>query len=68
MHSANGRPRYNVTLSLIGWVHTQDDPCRNVDKPSKDEVGIFRENKAPIKYPVRHPFEIAIIFWFAPTT
>ena len=27
MHSANERYRYTVTPSLIGWVHTQNDPC-----------------------------------------
>ena len=27
MGSTNGRWRYNVTSSLIGWVHTQNDPC-----------------------------------------
>ena len=25
--SANGRRRYDITSSLIGWAHTQDDPC-----------------------------------------
>ena len=28
MSSANERRRYNVTTSLIGWAHTQDDPVR----------------------------------------
>ena len=27
MHPANERRRYDVTSSLIGWVHTQNDPC-----------------------------------------
>ena len=27
MRSANGRWRYIVTLSLIGWAHKQNDPC-----------------------------------------
>ena len=27
MRPANGRCRYNVTSSLIGWVHTQNYPC-----------------------------------------
>ena len=27
MSSANERPCYNVTLCLIGWAHTQNDPC-----------------------------------------
>ena len=27
MHPANERRRYIVTSSLIGWVHSQDDPC-----------------------------------------
>ena len=27
MDSADERQRYNVMLSLIGWAHTQNDPC-----------------------------------------
>ena len=27
MGSANERPRYIVTPSLIDWAHTQNDPC-----------------------------------------
>ena len=27
MRPANERRRYNVTLSLIGWVYKQNDPC-----------------------------------------
>ena len=27
MRPANGRRRYNVTSPLIGWAHTQNDPC-----------------------------------------
>ena len=27
MSSANGKRRYNVTSSLIGWTHTQNDPA-----------------------------------------
>ena len=27
MRLANERRRYTVTSSLIGWVHTQKDPC-----------------------------------------
>ena len=27
MLPSNGRWCYNVALSLIGWVHTQNDPC-----------------------------------------
>ena len=27
MHPANERRRYNVTSSLIGWAHLQNDPC-----------------------------------------
>ena len=27
MRPANERRRYNVTSSLIGWPHTQNDPC-----------------------------------------
>ena len=28
MRPANGRRRYNVTSSLIGWTHTQKDPSQ----------------------------------------
>ena len=27
MHPANERRRYNVKSSLIGWAHSQNDPC-----------------------------------------
>ena len=27
MRPANGRQRYIVTSSVIGWAHTQNDPC-----------------------------------------
>ena len=27
MGSVNGRRRYTVLSALIGWVHTQNDPC-----------------------------------------
>ena len=27
MHSANEGRHYNVTSSLIGWAHSQNDPC-----------------------------------------
>ena len=27
MYPANERPRYTATSSLIGWAHTQNDPC-----------------------------------------
>ena len=27
MQPANERWRYNVTSSLIGWAHIQNDPC-----------------------------------------
>ena len=30
MGSANERPRYTVTWSLIGWAHTQNDLCEDV--------------------------------------
>ena len=29
MRPANERRRYNVTSSLIGWAHSQNDPCHN---------------------------------------
>ena len=33
MGSANERRRYNVTSSLIGWAHTQKDPCESWKLP-----------------------------------
>ena len=30
MCSANERRRYNVTSSLIGWAHSQNDPCDGI--------------------------------------
>ena len=36
MRPANERWRYNVTSSLIGWVHTQFDPCVCLLCPSDD--------------------------------
>ena len=30
MHPANERRRYDVTSSLIGWAHTQNDPCDGI--------------------------------------
>ena len=30
MHPPNDRWHYIVTLSVIGWVHTQNDPCNNM--------------------------------------
>ena len=38
MRPANERRRYSVTSSLIGWAHTQDDPCRPWDKLNNWEV------------------------------
>ena len=39
MRQANARRRYNVTSSLIGWVHTHNNPCafdRNHNKIKQD--------------------------------
>ena len=38
MRPANERRRYSVTSSLVGWSHTQDDPCRPWDKFNNWEV------------------------------
>ena len=37
VHPANERRRYNVTSSLIGWAHTQHDPCRGIYKNALEE-------------------------------
>ena len=34
MHPANERLRYNVTSSLIGWAHEQDDPWAWTKRPT----------------------------------
>ena len=34
MHPANERRRYNVTSSLIGWMHTQNDHCFCFNEPN----------------------------------
>ena len=33
MDSANEKPCYNVTSSLIGWTYTQNDPCNSWQCP-----------------------------------
>ena len=45
MGSANERRRYNVTASLIGWAHTQNDPCDTVKLwESKNRAYVARIN------------------------
>ena len=39
MRPANERRRYIVTSSLIGWVHTQKDPCQ-----LHDEIMIWKHS------------------------
>ena len=38
MHPANVRRRYNVTLSLFGWVHSQNDPCESIPFSGQGET------------------------------
>ena len=38
MGLANERRRYNVTLSLIGWAHIQNDPCVILGMGSANEI------------------------------
>ena len=38
MCPATERRRYNVTQSLIGWTHTQDDPCYGVSNRHLEEL------------------------------
>ena len=43
MDSANERRRYNVTSSLIGWAHTQNEPWRSITTcyPSRIKLLIY---------------------------
>ena len=43
MRPANERRRYNVTSFLIGWSHTQNDPCK------MRMNFVIRENEIPRK-------------------
>ena len=43
MRPANERRRYNVTSSLIGWVHSQDDPWTYKQFPLKLRVHWYAE-------------------------
>ena len=38
MRPANGRRRYIVTSSLIGWAHIQNDPWRITQKQNKTDI------------------------------
>ena len=41
MRPANERRRYVVTSSLIGWVHTQNDPCRFPIAPQGHHMSVM---------------------------
>ena len=41
MCPANGRRRYNVTSSLIGWAHTQNDPWTEMEVMSHTPVTVL---------------------------
>ena len=45
MGSSNERRRYIVKSSLIGWGHTQDDPCFTMVSQQKIRIQIIRYNK-----------------------
>ena len=46
MCPANGRRRYNVTSSPIGWAHTQNDPWRLFTMPVNHEARV--DKTAPL--------------------
>ena len=50
MRPANKRGRYIVTSSLIGWAHTQNDPCYmphiRDNKQKKMQIYIFMVSKS----------------------
>ena len=59
MRPASERRRYIVTSSLIGWVHTQNDPCEAL-RASEAKVSLIH-----IKFPfewVKTKFHIKILF------
>ena len=43
MRPANERRRYNVTSSLIDWVHAQNDPCKRVDSSGAGQLGPVKD-------------------------
>ena len=44
MGSANERRRYNVTWSLIGWAHTQNDPCKQTRIEGNDKQQLNKDS------------------------
>ena len=48
MRRANDRQHYNVTSPLIGWAHTQNDPCMYNTFP----CGLYAYNAQLLKYDV----------------
>ena len=52
MCSANERRRYNVTLSFIGWAHSQNDSWMSVNVMSCEVSGIYWHSEAWIKWKI----------------
>ena len=54
MRPANERWRYIVMSSLIGWGHTQNDPCIMVTSGNKPLSELSLTNIVTFWYPMRH--------------
>ena len=48
MRPANERRRYNVTSPLIGWVHTQNDPCYDIWQDVKWGLSQYNDAILPV--------------------
>ena len=60
MGSAYERRRYNVTSSLIGWAHTQKDPCYSLAKSTQYPISLVQRD---FLWNVRCYHEKAVIFF-----
>ena len=48
MRPANGRRRYIVTSSLIGWAHMQNDPCLSNQWQSRSVTSYISKSISPL--------------------
>ena len=55
MRPANGRWRYSVTPSLIGWMHTQNDHCYHCGH------GSIGESHQCLRWPLWHHQKVTIV-------
>ena len=66
MVSAYERRRYNVTSTLIGWVHTQHDPCKDTADYYNTPKAAFKHIKA-FEFDFERTTTLALAFfpWYA---